>query len=258
MIDIHTHILPGLDDGARDLEAALQMARAAANDGIRCVIATPHVITGTFENERGQILAAVDELNTAISARQIPVQILPGGEYRLEADLPDRLRAGNVLTLNDNRAWLLVELPASLLPPDYERTLYNIQLQGVTPIIAHPERNQVIIKHPEILKKMSERGILAQLTSASITGSFGKEVQKCSRRLIEQGSIQFLASDAHSYKGHRGLGLTAAREMIGKHYGEDYARALVEDNPACILNGQSLSPQPQRTKPSWLHRMFDR
>ena len=258
MIDIHTHILPGLDDGAKDPESAVKMAQAAANDGISRLIATPHVITGSFDYSPEQINVAVQELNAALTARQIPVQILPGGEYRLESDLPARLRAGSVLTLNDSRAWLLVELPSSLLPPDYERILYEIQLQGVTPIIAHPERNQVIIKKPEILKKLTERGIMAQLTSASITGDFGQEIQKCSRRLIEQGSIQCLASDAHTYKGHRSLGLSAARDAIKKRYGEDYARALVEDNPARMLTGQTLPPQPQPTKPSWLQRILGR
>ena len=256
MIDIHTHILPGLDDGARDIEHALRMAQAAAADGITRIIATPHVISGGFDYSREQILAAVSELNAEITARQIPVQILPGGEYRLEADLPARLRAGSVLTLNDSRAYLLVEMPATLLPPDYERVLYEIQLQGVTPVIAHPERNQVIMKNPEILKKMTERGILAQLTSASITGEFGKEIQKCSRQLIEQGSIQFLASDAHTYKGRRSPRLSAARDAVNKQYGIDYARALVEDNPARLLTGRDLPPQPQLTKPSWLHRLL--
>lgn len=255
MIDIHTHILPGLDDGARDLEQALQMASAAAREGIIRIIATPHVISGSFDYSREQILAATAALNEEINARQIPVQILPGGEYRLEADLPERLRDGSALTLGDSRAYLLVEMPAALLPPDYERVLYEIQLQGVTPVIAHPERNQVIMKNPAILHKLSERGILAQLTSASVTGEFGKETQKCSCRLIEQGSIQFLASDAHTHEGRRSPRLTEARDYIVKSYGRDYAQALVQDNPERLLSGRGLSPPPQLTKPSWLQRL---
>ena len=258
MIDIHTHILPGLDDGAQDLEAALQMAQAAAADGIDRIIATPHVITGSFDYSREQILTAVNQLNAEITARQIPVQILPGGEYRLEADLPARLRAGNVLTLNDSRAYLLVELPSSLLPPDYERFIYDIQVQGIIPIIAHPERNKVIMKNPAILKKMTDRGIMAQLTTASVTGDFGKEIHKCARQLIEQGSVQFLASDAHTHEGHRSLNLSGARDTIKKDYGDVYAQVLVEENPSRLINGRDLRPQPPPTKPSLLTRLLNR
>lgn len=258
MIDIHTHILPGLDDGAQDLEAALLMARAAAADGIDRIIATPHVISGSFDYSREQILTAVKELNAEITARQIPVQILPGGEYRLEADLPARLQAGDVLTLNDSRAYLLVELPSSLLPPDYERFIYDIQVQGIIPIIAHPERNKVIMKNPAILKKLTDRGIMAQLTSASVTGEFGKEIQKCSRQLIEQGSVQFLASDGHSHEGRRSLNLSAACDAVKKPYGDEYARILVEENPSRLINGRDLRPQPQPTKPSFINRLLGR
>lgn len=258
MIDIHTHILPGLDDGAQDLEAALLMVQAAAADGISQVIATPHVITGSFDYSREQILDAVTELNAEITARQIPVQILPGGEYRLEADLPARLRAGNVLTLNDNHTYLLVELPSSLLPPDYERVIYDIQVQGIIPVIAHPERNLVIMRNPAILQKLTERGILAQITSASVTGEFGKEIQKCARQLIEQGSVQFLASDAHTHEGRRSLGLSAARDAVQKQYGDDFAQVLVKENPSRLINGRDLRPQPQPTKPSLITRLLGR
>ncbi|HWQ75600.1 MAG TPA: CpsB/CapC family capsule biosynthesis tyrosine phosphatase [Syntrophomonas sp.] len=258
MIDIHTHILPGFDDGAKDLETALQMAAAAAADGVDCVIATPHVITGAFDYSREQIAAAVADLNHELKARQIPVEILPGGEYRLEVDLPARLREGRVMTLNDSGAYLLVELPASLLPPDYERVLYDIQLQGVIPVIAHPERNQVIMRHHDILARLTERGIKAQITCASVTGSFGRQIQKCSRRLLEQDAVHFLASDAHTISGHRGVGLAEARDEIKRRYGENYARALSEDNPARLLKGRDIPALPPRSGLSWLQRMIGR
>jgi protein-tyrosine phosphatase len=256
MIDIHAHILPGLDDGARDLEAALQMAQAAVADGISQIIATPHVISGSFDYSRAQILAAVSSLNQELISRQIPLQILPGGEYRLEANLPARLREGTVLTLNDSHRYLLVELPATILPPYFERVIYEIQLQGVTPIIAHPERNRVIMENPQHLQTLTERGMLAQLTATSVTGDFGKEVRKSAWQLIKQGSIQFLATDAHAHDGRRSPKLSAARDAIIKQFGPDYAFSLVDDNPRRLINGQELANHPvPQTKISWTERL---
>lgn len=259
MIDIHAHILPGLDDGARDLETALQMARVAAADGIKKVIATPHVITGTYENSRSEILAAVNSFNQELRQQQIALEVLPGAEYRLEANLPQRLRSGEVLTLNEHTPYLLVELPAAVLPPDFERVMYEIQLQGVIPIIAHPERNHVIMEKPSILQELTARGILAQITATSVTGDFGSKIRQASFRLIKQGSVQILASDAHHHEGRRSPQLSAARAEIKKQAGDAYAYGLTAGNPSRIITGLDLEPnvivQPRM---SWSERIKNR
>lgn len=130
MVDLHTHILPGLDDGARDGEEALGMAAATAADGITRLIATPHFVSGQFTPSRQEILDAVGRLNTALGGAGVPVEVLPGAEYRLEPDLPARLRRGELFTLNDAGRHLLVELSAVFIPPYAESLLYELQPLG--------------------------------------------------------------------------------------------------------------------------------
>ncbi|MGE5458877.1 MAG: tyrosine-protein phosphatase [Methanobacterium sp.] len=250
MIDIHAHILPGLDDGAQDLETSLQMARIAAADDISQIIATPHVISTVFPNSREQILEAANQLRQALQQQKIPLELFPGGEYRLEADLPKRLQKGEILTLNDGGKYLLVELPNNVLPPFFEEVIYDIQLQGVTPIIAHPERNQVIMEKPKILKQLTDRGILAQITAASVIGDFGKEIKKSSWQLIKQGSIHFIASDAHYHSGKRSPKLSEAYAEIKKQAGEQTAQNLFIENTGRVINGlapiKASDPPPNR------------
>lgn len=256
MIDIHSHILPGLDDGAPNLEISLEMARAAAADGISKIIATPHVISDGFPNDREKILSALHTLRLAIQEEQIPVEVLPGGEYRLEPDLPQRLKRGEVLTLNDNGSFLLIELPGTVLPPFFEQVTYEIQLQGVTPVIAHPERNYVIAEKPEIMKAMTDRGILAQITAASITGDFGKDTKKSAWQLIRQGSAHFVASDSHYYKGRRSPKLSEAASEVKKQSGEQTMRAFFYENPDCIVRGQALKKASQPMEQlNWLQKL---
>ncbi len=255
MIDIHTHILPGLDDGAPDLETAVQMALIAAEDGITQMIATPHVISDVYPNSREQIIMAVGQLSQELKQRQIPLEILPGAEYRLEVDLASRLQSGEVITLNDGSPYLLIELPATVLPPDYERVIYDLQLQGVTPIIAHPERNRAIMQQPQIFQALTGRGIMAQLTASSLTGGFGKEVRRASLQLLKQGSIQVIASDTHHSDGVRCPRLSAACTEITKQAGKDLTRCLVEENPRRIMNGLTLENLPlNKPRLAWNQR----
>ncbi|RDV84794.1 tyrosine-protein phosphatase [Ammonifex thiophilus] len=155
MIDIHTHILPGLDDGAEDLEEALSMARLALADGVTALVATPHVIRGSFFPSRQEILETVSLLNERLAEQGLPLRVLPGAEYRLEPDLPERLAKGELVPLNDAGRYLLVELPSTFVPPYAERVLYELQLQGVTPILAHPERNAELCRRPELLASLA-------------------------------------------------------------------------------------------------------
>lgn len=245
MIDIHAHILPGLDDGARDLEIALQMARAAVADNIRQMIVTPHVISEAFPNRREQILQAMHHLQQEMQQQRIPLELFPGGEYRLEADLPKKLQNGEILSLNDGGQYLLIELPNSVLPPFFEQVLYDIQLQGVTPIIAHPERNLVIMEDPRILKKLTDRGMLVQITAASLVGNFGKDVKKSAWQLTKQGSAHFIASDTHYHSGRRSPLLSEAYNEIKKKLGEQMAQILLIENPGRVINRLGLNKMPE-------------
>ncbi len=241
MIDIHSHILPGLDDGAPDLDEALLMAQMAVEDGIEAIIATPHVISGVFDQTRQGIFVAVASMRAALHAAGIPLAILPGAECHLEPDLPQRLADGQLMTLNDTGRYLLVELPASMVPDYTGKVLYEIQLQGVTPIIAHPERNAEVIRRPDVLLEFSKRGILSQVTTASVAGHFGKKVQRTALALCMAGTSQFVASDAHSSRSRTPV-LSPASAQLESAVGKEAAQAMLSDNPARVIAGLELEP----------------
>ena len=251
MIDLHTHIIPGLDDGAKDLEQALAMAEVAVKDGITILAATPHVISGVFDNSKSHILQAVKELNQLLVSKNIPLQILPGAEYHLEPDLPHRLADGELLTINDTGRYLMVELPAMIVPDYTGRILYDLQLQGITPIIAHPERNIGFAREPELLQGFVARGILAQITAGSITGLFGKPARKTALRFLKEGYAQLIASDAHSDHGCPPILSLACKEL--EHLGgSDYAQTLTYQNPRLIIEGLPVKPCiPPKSESLW-------
>lgn len=242
MIDIHVHILPGLDDGAADVQTAENMAIIAVENGIHHIIATPHVSGGFPEYKCHDITDAVDKLNLHLAGREIALKIYPGAEYYLEPDLPDRFAAGELQTLN-NSQYLLVELPADQVPPYTGQILYELQLQGAVPIIAHPERNHGFISNPQLLGEFIQRGNLTQITTGSITGMFGQKAEKAAHYFIRQNWGHVIASDAHSNR-RRIPELSSADKIIRKIAGEQLSRSLLVSNPSSILAGKSLLPLP--------------
>jgi len=250
LIDLHAHILPGLDDGSGDFTESLAMAAVGLKDGIHTIVATPHVLQGVFDNDRNEILSAVTSLNQILQEHNIAVNILPGAEYYLEADLPLKLAQGELLAINDNGRYLLVELPSAFIPEYTAQVLYEIQLQGITPIIAHPERNAGFTRRPAALQEMISRGILAQLTSASITGLFGRRIKQTAYSFLQRGLVHLVSSDAHSSRGRAPL-LSQAYREIEKYLGPDIAELLVIHNPRSIIEGESienLSIPPRKTR----------
>jgi len=238
LIDLHSHILPGLDDGATDLKEALAMARIAVADGIKTMVATPHVETGLYENSRETILAAVDELRGHLRENNIPLELLPGAEYHLEPDLPGRLQRGELLTINDGGRYLLVELPAAVVPDYTVRVFYELQLQGVTPVIAHPERNLALTRHPSILYELVARGAVTQLTAASFTGG-SRSAAAAARAFLTKGCVHLVATDAHSSARRPPLLAEACRQVV-KLAGQARSVELVSDNPLRVLQGKAL------------------
>lgn len=239
LIDIHCHILPGVDDGAKNIEESIAMAELAYKDGVRVIVATPHVRTGVFVNHKQDIHTMVKILNDGLTKKGIDVIVLPGAEYQLEPDLPQRLADGKLMTLNDSGLYLLIELPTDITPVYVPKILFELQLQGIIPIIAHPERNTTFIRHPEQLVSYAERGMLAQVTSSSITGFFGKSIQRAAWRAIEYGKGIILASDGHSATIRTPL-LLQAFYQIEAVYGREYALTLAYDNPNRVINGESM------------------
>jgi protein-tyrosine phosphatase len=243
MIDIHAHILPGLDDGPGDKETSLEMARIAAADGIKGIIATPHVATGLYEHSRKGILEAVSQLRGTLAEENIPLEIYPGAEYLIEPELPAKLQAGQLMTLNDTGKYLLIELPFSSFPPFTGQVLFEIMLCGVKPVLAHPERNEEIQRKPHLLKSLWEKGVLVQVTSGSITGLFGERVQALSKSFLRRGYVHFVASDAHSPRGRTPV-LGKAVEILNREVAGDIAGLLTEINPGLLVEGTPVKKPP--------------
>jgi len=239
LIDIHTHILPGLDDGAPNLQKAVEMAAIAARDGIKSLVATPHVMRGAFENNRTDILQKVQELNLCIKVQNTKLNILPGAEYYLEEDLPERLAAGELLTINDTGRYLLVEFPLGMVPANSGDIFQGLISQGVTPIIAHPERNKQILKNAQVLMRFLGRGVLAQVNAGSIRGIYGKEVQECAWRFIETGAAHFVASDAHS-TNTRAPVLSDIFARVESRFDHETAMILMCRNPWRVTRGRPV------------------
>ena len=239
MIDIHSHILPGLDDGAASTEEAVAIARFALVGGIRYMVATPHVKEGKYPNSREMIVDAMANLRKVLLKKEIRLFVMPGAEYSLEPDLPQRFARGELMTINNKGRHLLVELPTEFIPDYTAAVLYDLQLQGVTPIIAHPERNAVLTRDHTRLYKLVANGALAQITAGSLTGLFGAEVAAAARAFLERGCVHFIASDAHSSNG-RLPHLESAAKEAERLLGQEQGRNLVVGNPQLAVRGEHI------------------
>jgi len=242
MIDIHCHILPGLDDGAQTNEEALQMALAAESEGITHILATPHHKNRTYNNPKSVSLEAAQELNAFFQSEGLSLQILPGQEARIFGEVLEDYHNGEILTVNDNGKYLLVEFPSNHVPRYTERLFFDLQVAGITPVIVHPERNSEIIQTPEIIYNLVNGGALTQVTAASLIGKFGKKISQFSHQLVEHGLTHLLASDAHNTTT-RGFCLREAYEMLGDTYG-DSLRLEFEENAGHLIHGENLYVNP--------------
>jgi protein-tyrosine phosphatase len=242
MIDVHSHILPGIDDGARDLEEALEMARLAVADGIRVMVATPHLFKHRIVdldaiNEKRVILEHLDKFRDRLAVEGITLEILPGCEVPLSLEALSLLAEDRVLTVNDGKRYILLELPHFSIPPSLKDICFRFQCQGITPIITHPEKHPFIQEGPDRLGRLIDLGCLAQLTAGSLTGGFGRHVARVSRQLLKKGYIHLLASDAHNPRDRPPI-LSKAVSELTKLVGPERARAMVTQIPEKIISGE--------------------
>ena len=244
MIDIHSHILPGIDDGAQTIEDSIKMAKTAVNEGITSIIATPHHKNNQFNNLKSSILTKVNELNTVLKQENIPLTVLPGQEVRIYGEVVEDFYKGDILTLNHTK-YLFIEFPSSSVPRYAERLLYELQTEGIIPIIVHPERNKELLEKPELLYQLVKNGALTQVTASSLVGYFGKNVKKFSEQLIEHNLTHFLASDAHNIH-NRTFKIDEALDMIEKTFGLDYIYLLKENAELLVRDKNIIKEIPKR------------
>ncbi|WP_186576563.1 tyrosine-protein phosphatase [Aquibacillus kalidii] len=247
MIDIHCHILANVDDGAKHMEASVEMAKEAVSQGIDTIIATPHHLNGSYENYKLEILENVKTLNDRLQAENIPLTILPGQETRINGDMIQDLEQGHLLPLNETSGYLFVELPSNHVPRYTKQLLFDLQVNGVKPIIVHPERNKQLIENPDLLYEFVRDGTLTQVTAASVAGKFGKNIKKFSEQLIEANLTHFVASDAHNTTT-RGFCVEEANNLINQQYGSTVVYNFIE-NAQLLVDGQLIvGDVPERIK----------
>jgi protein-tyrosine phosphatase len=225
LIDIHFHCLPGIDDGPRNWDEAVALCRAAEADGADAIIATPHVLRDPWLNElQGSRDELILELNTRLGGHPA---ILPGCEYFFSSDAVDlwKLGAGGPLTGLNRSPFLLVEFPSTTIPMTAEAVFHELSVLGVTPVIAHPERNLVFVEQPERLARFVELGAMTQVTAGGLLGDFGKRAQSACDDFFKRGLVQFVASDAHSIE-RRPPRLAAANDAVTSRWGREAANAL--------------------------------
>jgi protein-tyrosine phosphatase len=237
MIDIHCHILPGLDDGAKDLNDSIEMAKAAIAEGITTIIATPH-FNGKYGNTKEMILEKVKELNDELKQNNIGLTILPGQEPRIYGEILVDYELDKILTLNNSGNYLFIELPSNQVPRYTEQLIYDIQVAGMQPIIVHPERNGELLERPEKLYELVKNGASTQVTASSLVGYFGKNIQKFSQQIIEANMAHFIASDAHNIT-NRDFKMSEAWSFVEKKYGLDQVYYFTE-NAEILVAGDTI------------------
>jgi protein-tyrosine phosphatase len=240
VIDLHSHVLPGLDDGAEDPDEALAMCRAAAGDGITVLAATPHV-RDDYPTTPEQMEAALTELRTSVGEL---LRLVPGGEIDLE-QLDRPVAELRRFALAGNPSYLLVETPYVGWPLDLPEKLFRLLAEGITPVLAHPERNAEVQERPDLLEPIVAGGTLVQLTAASIDGRIGSRARSCAATLLDRNLAHLLASDAHA-PSVRAIGMGDAVTALGD---EALARWLTVDVPSAIVENEPMPPRPRATRP---------
>lgn len=252
-IDIHSHIIPGIDDGAEDMTMALEMLRIASLDGTKHIVATPHfnpfsipdngntsLDTNSIMNISELVRTKTLELSEHASNLEIDIRIYSGTEVLIHPDIPTLLENNSICTLNGSR-YILIELPMYGKPIYMPDVLYQIQLMGFVPIITHPERYNEVVNDYMIVQRYVDRGMLVQINAGSLMGLFGRKVQKVAVKLIKNGLVHFIASDAHSIKG-RLPKLSGAARMVEKKFGMEIMQRLFYYNGIAVLENSEVSP----------------
>ncbi|WP_416147686.1 tyrosine-protein phosphatase [Salipaludibacillus sp. HK11] len=254
MIDIHSHILPGLDDGAQTEADLLNMAKAAIDDGITTIVATPHHQNGSYQNKRQEIFTATEIANNILKTHELDLKILPGQECRIYGELIEDLEKGEILPINESK-YVFIEFPSAQVPRFSKKLLYDLQLSGKVPVIVHPERNQVLMKKPDMLYDFVKNGTLTQVTAASVAGKFGKKIKEFSLDIIEANLTHFVASDAHNIT-NRGFHMIDAYDVIREEFGEDLVYFFRENAAYLVEDDHVMIEQPMPVKKKKLFGLF--
>jgi len=256
LIDLHCHILPGVDDGPSTVEESLSMARQALADGIQTMVATPHTLNEIYDNPASEVTARVSRLQDRFRKEKLALNLCPGSDAHICVQMASRIMAGDAATINNSGRYVLVEFPVQAIPSGYREELFQLKLQGITPIITHPERNLVFQNRLDIIYSLVEMGCLIQITAMSVTGEFGEEAMAYSHRLLDFRLAHIIATDGHSPENRPPV-LSPAVEVAARIMGSmAAAKEMVVARPEAVLAGKSVEPpEPKRpSKRKWWFR----
>lgn len=239
MIDVHSHVLPGIDDGTKEIDEAVAFCRLAAERGTEILVATPHHKPGSYRNPRDRVLENVESLQSRIDAAGVKLRLAPGCEIFVDTDLADRIKSGELLTYGDARRYILLEFSFQQYPVRPEDLIFRLKLSGVTPVIAHPERIRWFQEDVDRLEALVRAGALAQVTGSSLEGTFGSRVRAITERMMERRCVHMIASDAHDLS-YRPPGLRKAVEVAEGIVGGEAALRMVREIPAAVVEGREV------------------
>ena len=240
MIDLHLHILPGIDDGPETMDEALELARALVQEGIRAAVATPHYNDEFPPCPAAEVQARVYAMQRALDRYHIPLRLFPGHEVLIRPGLLEDIRAGRIATLNGSR-YLLLELWNSAWLSETERVIFELRAAGIVPILAHVERYRTFQHDHARLRNLLQQGALAQVTASSLPGMQGQTAKRCAEELLKKGLVHCIASDAHSLR-KRPPNVTGGLQNAVRLVGSERLYQMIEVCPLAILNNQVCSP----------------
>ena len=238
MIDLHCHLLPGVDDGSKSMDISLKLANNAVRDGIDYALLTPHHMNGVYLNHKKEVIQQTQEFQVELDRHKIPLEVFPGQEVRINGGLLTALDQDDILFADEGGQYLMLEFPDDDVPSYTSNMIYELMQRGIIPVIVHPERNTKIMKQPNLLYELLSRGCLSQITAGSYVGTFGHKVQRFSKQLIQAGQAYIFASDAHNLP-NRKYEMTNAFKKLTHEYGVPYAKRF-KNNAKNIINGDEV------------------
>jgi protein-tyrosine phosphatase len=263
MVDIHHHLLPGLDDGSNSFDTSVAMAKLAAAEGITHVVCTPHA-NGTFAFDPGVNAGKVEQLRARLASEGVDLKLGTGCDFHLSYENVRAAKADPKRFSINGLNYLLIELPDFGLPPTLTETFYELQLAGLTPILTHPERNPTLLAEPGRMIDWLRGGMLVQVTADSLTGHKGRRAQRMAYDLLDKRWVHFLATDAHNLLT-RPPRMREAHDIVANKFGSGYAHSICVTNPLAVFMGREFEPleEPQGIfsevkAPGWWERVTSR
>lgn len=238
MVDLHCHLLPGIDDGSKNMEISLRLAKEATENGVTHALLTPHHMNGRYVNHKQDVIRLTSEFRKQLEAHQIPLTVFPGQEVRINGQLIDALDKDDILFADEDNRYLMLEFPDDDVPNYTNQMIFELQQRGIIPVIVHPERNTKIMARPVLLYRLLEKGCLSQITASSYVGTFGKKVEEFSRELIANGQGYLFASDAHDLPGRK-YEMRQAFDKLQHEFGAVLTDRF-QQNARLIINGMNV------------------